>query len=269
MTDSRLGPPVIVGIDGSRAAVHAAEWAIDEAIARGVSLRLVHVAAERPASGGVPLEIEYAETVMRQADAAIQATGKTVEVETAIVRGDPAAVFLAESLDAELICIGSSGVGVVSRALLGSTVTTLAEGAHCPVAIIRHRNDGASWDSRWIVVAVKASIDDEEIVMAAMEEARLRHSSVLAVGLWQADFGFTPYDEVDRLVDTWRQRFPDVRVCPASTRSGLVKFLNDEDTPIGLVVVGADEARHVAQIIGPHDHPIMGHPECSVLIVRH
>jgi hypothetical protein len=29
------------------------------------------------------------------------------------------------------------------------------------------------------------------------------------------------------------------------------------------------EAGRVAQIIGPHSHPILEHPECSVLIVRH
>ncbi|MGH3642390.1 MAG: universal stress protein, partial [Mycobacterium sp.] len=183
------GAAIVVGIDGSQAAIHAAEWAIDEAVARDVPLRLVHVASIDSTAGSspyeVPLGIEYAETVLRQADAAIRATGRQVEVNTAIVRGAPTTVLLAESRDAELVCVGSVGIGAISRKLLGSTAMALAEGAHCPVAIIRDRGAGQPTDRRWIVVAVKASTDDEDIVVTAMEEARLRHAPVLAVGLWQ------------------------------------------------------------------------------------
>ena len=35
--------PIIVGIDGSQAAVAAALWGVDEAISRGVPLRLISV----------------------------------------------------------------------------------------------------------------------------------------------------------------------------------------------------------------------------------
>ena len=34
---------VVVGVDGSKAAINAALWAIDEAISRDVPLRLIHV----------------------------------------------------------------------------------------------------------------------------------------------------------------------------------------------------------------------------------
>ena len=35
--------PVVVGVDGSKAAINAALWAIDEAVSRDVPLRLIHV----------------------------------------------------------------------------------------------------------------------------------------------------------------------------------------------------------------------------------
>jgi nucleotide-binding universal stress UspA family protein len=35
--------PVVVGVDGSDAAITAAKWAIDEAVSRDVPLRIVHV----------------------------------------------------------------------------------------------------------------------------------------------------------------------------------------------------------------------------------
>lgn len=272
MTDIQSGATVVVGIDGSRAGIHAAVWAVDEAIARDVPLRLIHVIRREsgtPSTDPVPLGVEYAESVLREADAAILANGKAVKVETAMLHGDPTTVLLAESLNAELICVGSVGIGVVARAVLGSKATALAETAHCPVAIIRDHGKFGRPDRGWIALAVRASTDDEDIVVTAMEEARLRHLPLLAIGLWQEDFGFTPYDELDRLLQAWRQRYPDVDVHPVSTRSGLARFLNDEAEPIDIVVVGADEARRVSQLIGPHDHPILGHPECSVLIVRH
>lgn len=273
MNDIPPGAAVVVGIDGSKAAVEAAEWAVDEAIARDVALRLVCVTSARPPAALFPneigLEVEYAETVLRQAVAAVDATGKDVKVDVAIVPGGPAPVLLAESRTAELVCVGSSGIGAVSSRLVGSTATTLAEEASCPVAIIRH-DDGPRRPHTWIAVAIRASTDDEELVVAAMREARLRHAPVVAIGLWRADFGYTPYDELVRLMESWRQRYPDVRIYPVTTRSGLVQFLNDDVyDEIGMVVVGPDEAKRVAKIVGPHDHPILGHPECSVLVVRH
>jgi nucleotide-binding universal stress UspA family protein len=274
MTDIPPGATVVVGIDGSAAAVHAAEWAVEEAIARDLPLRLICITAPHPVDTRDPnefqLEIEYAESVLRQASVAITAAGKDVKVDTAIVAGHPATVLLAESRTAELVCVGSSGVGVLSSRAVGSTATTLAQEASCPVAIIREHRERWRSDRRWIAVAVKARSDDEDIVVGAMREARLRHAPVVAVGLWQEDFGFTPYDELDRLMDSWRQRYPDVRVYPVTTRSGLAAFLNeDDDEPIGIVVIGPDEASRVAQIVGPHSHHILGHSECSVLVVRH
>ena len=38
---------VVVGIDGSQAAIQAAEWAVDEAVSREVPLRLIHVIPEQ------------------------------------------------------------------------------------------------------------------------------------------------------------------------------------------------------------------------------
>jgi nucleotide-binding universal stress UspA family protein len=272
MNDVLPGAAVVVGIDGSKAAEHAATWAVDEAIARDVPVRLVCVTGARPPGGLYPneigLELEYAESVLRQASAAVHATGKNVKVDVEIASGAPVDVLLAESLTAEMVCVGSSGIGAVSSRLVGSTATTLADEASCPVAIIRHHDSAPGPEHRWIGVAVKAAAIDEDIVLVAMQEARLRDVPVLAIGLWQEDFGYTPYDELDRMMESWRQRFPDVRVYPVTTRSGLTTFLNDDDEPVGLVVIGPDEAGHVAQLVGPHSHPILGHPECSVIVVR-
>lgn len=43
MTQNAASNPIVVGIDGSTAALKAAEWAVDEAVSRDIPLRLIHV----------------------------------------------------------------------------------------------------------------------------------------------------------------------------------------------------------------------------------
>lgn len=46
MPESARTQSIVAGIDGSKAAIRAALWAVDEAVSRGVPLRLLH-ATER------------------------------------------------------------------------------------------------------------------------------------------------------------------------------------------------------------------------------
>lgn len=93
MSGRQHGACVVVGIDGSAAAIHAAVWTVDEAIAPDVPLRLVHVCDIEEAADahtGEPcLDVEYADTAVRAAHAAVEATGKPVKVDTAILRRRP------------------------------------------------------------------------------------------------------------------------------------------------------------------------------------
>jgi len=122
--------PIVVGIDGSQASIQAAEWAFDEAVSREVPLRLVEVITQQvePAAlvfvGNVRMEVEYTETAVRIAAAAVAADGKLAKVETAILRDDPATALIAESRDAAMACaLGAfeSGtlIGVASYLVCG------------------------------------------------------------------------------------------------------------------------------------------------------
>ncbi|HME75413.1 MAG TPA: universal stress protein [Mycobacterium sp.] len=265
---------VVVGIDGSEAAIQAARWAVDEAVSREIPLRLVQVIPEQaePAPlasvGTVGMEREYAETALRIASAAVEATGKPVKVETAILRGDPAAMLIAESRDAEMVCVGSVGIGRFARAFLGSTAAELAEAAHCPVAIIRTQQSQLKHDSALIVVEVSESPDNNHVVEQAMAEAQLRHAPVLALGVLRKDTGDMPSDELKRRVECWGRRHPGVNIYAGATRADIADFLAVMDKTIQLAVIGSTDADQVARLIGPHRHPSLGHAECSVLIVR-
>jgi nucleotide-binding universal stress UspA family protein len=87
MRDPYVPPPaVVVGFDGSRSAMQAALWAVDEAVDRDVVLQLVY-AIDSPESAGAcrNAELATAERVVHQASTAIESTGKPVKLEADIV----------------------------------------------------------------------------------------------------------------------------------------------------------------------------------------
>ena len=69
-----------------------------------------------------------------------------VEVETVVREGAPAGVLLEEAQDAELLVVGSRGLGGFRGLLLGSVGQQCAHHAPCPVVIVPHARDLPSVD---------------------------------------------------------------------------------------------------------------------------
>jgi nucleotide-binding universal stress UspA family protein len=248
---------VVVGVNGSQAAVNAAKWAIDEALTRQLPLRLVYVIPRGEArTGSAPIsewEFERAEMALSQTICAVQNAGKPVEVETAILSGDPGQELINESLAAALVCVGTSRRGWASDGLLGPTATALVANAQCPVAIIRTNPDGAPTELGVIAVVLNDDPDNDEVVHQAMEEGRRRHATVR---------------QIDRRLNSWVRRYPDVPVQTVAAGTG-VKTGGKHGGAIELAVVGSADADEIAGLATPNCHPIVGYPDCSVLVVRH
>ncbi len=269
MSDRRIRPAVIVGVDGSEAAIHAAEWAVDEAFSREVSLLMLAIIKPTHSSAeDYHRDVAHAEKSLRAAQVAIEAMGRPVKVETEILRGRPGAILVSESDDAEMICVGSVGIGRYSRALLGSTATEVAEKAHCPVAVIRSQPGQSGPNINWIVVAVGDSPERDTVVDQAMREAQLRKLPVLAIATVQADAADAPSHELENRLWPWRRWYPDVHIYPVTTGVNITRFLKTIDDLVPMAVVGAADAGDLARIVGPHDHPVFPHAQSSVLIVR-
>jgi nucleotide-binding universal stress UspA family protein len=198
----------------------------------------------------------------------VAASGQPVKVETAVLQGDPATALIAESRDAEMVCVGSTGIGRLAQALLGSTAAELAEGSYCPVAIIRTQPSRPKPESPLIVVAVSDSPGNDNVIEQAIKEAQLRRAPVLALGVWRQDLGEMRYDELDQRVAICEQRYPEVHFHAVATRSGIADYLDVSDSRVQLAVVSSYDIDQVISLIGPHSHCIRGHAECSVLIVR-
>ncbi|OBH50823.1 universal stress protein [Mycobacterium mantenii] len=247
---------VVVGVDGSQAGVNAAKWAVDEAITRQLPLRLVHVAGRKGSrsTSAQPSdwELEAGETALCQAEVAVQGAGKAVEVETVLLSGDPEQVLINESVDAALVCVGTDRRGWSAEKLLGATEAALAMNAHCPVAIIRTNPDGSPAQPGVIAVVLNDEPDNEEVIHQAMEEGRRRNATVR---------------QIDRRLNSWVRRYPDVPVQVVAAGTGS-RSSENHSSAIELAVVGKADADQIAELGTPNSHPILGYPNCSVLIIR-
>jgi nucleotide-binding universal stress UspA family protein len=130
--------PIIAGIDGSQSAIAAALWGVDEAISRAVPLHLISIIKQtHPSSDDYARDLAHAEKSLSEAQIAVETGRKPVNIETEVVRGPAGPLLVEASRDAQMVCVGSVGIGRYARSILGSTATELVEKAHCPVAVVR------------------------------------------------------------------------------------------------------------------------------------
>jgi hypothetical protein len=207
---------------------------------------------------------------LRAASSAIEATGKTVKLETDVRWGSAAAALVDESRSAAMVCVGSVGIGFVARRFLGSTAAQLAENAHSAVVVVRRLTSTPTpMTPDWVVVGVDDRADNELVVARTLDEARLRAAPILAVATRCDTAAGVSAQDLDYRVAKWRRRYPDVHMYPVATRSGVPEFLEDNGTErVQLVVLGSADGAELRRIIGPHDRPFTSHEECSVMVVR-
>jgi nucleotide-binding universal stress UspA family protein len=142
---------IVVGVDGSESARAALGFALDEARLRGAAVRVVGVwhvpvtayggamVAPDPSLAG-DLESQMSRVLGRALEEASD-VAPGVDVETVVREGAPAGVLLEEAQGAELLVVGSRGLGGFRGLLLGSVSQQCAHHAPCPVVIVRHARD--------------------------------------------------------------------------------------------------------------------------------
>jgi nucleotide-binding universal stress UspA family protein len=136
---------IVVGVDGSPAATAAAREALELAEATGAAITFVSTFAPLTVYGAPYYEgsVGADEAPARSAvDAALAlAAEREVRAEGQVLQGDAAAEILhvAEVREADLIVVGSRGLGPISSAFVGSVSRWLLAHAHIPVLVVKNR----------------------------------------------------------------------------------------------------------------------------------
>ncbi|MFY2861342.1 universal stress protein [Mycobacterium sp. THU-M104] len=272
MFDSYSPKSVVVGIDGSQAAIRAACWAVDEVAGTDVPLRLLHVARTDPGAG--PLEarvaLAAAEEVVHEAYSAVEALGRPVKVQTEVLDGEPVPTLVAASRSTGLLCVGDTGAAQHPEGWLGSTARELAQSAHCSVVIVRGARHGVdATDRRWIVACVDGSPEDVDVLDLALDEAERRHARLRVVT--EQEPGGAPGGSGGVLLDPHLVRcldgHPDVHIDTAVLRGPFRDYLAEQAAFTQLVMVGAARTAEVRQLLGPDGAPALRGSDFSLLIV--
>lgn len=140
-----MSEKVVVGIDGSDAAVAALRWAHEEARLRNADLEVVHAWCLPYVGDYAGMSATQAQTRLfrKAADHLMSSTldltlgdATDVNVVPVVVEGTPAAALLDAARQADLLVVGSRGRGGFAGLLLGSVSQQCVHHASCPVVVV-------------------------------------------------------------------------------------------------------------------------------------
>jgi len=133
---------IVVGLDGSPGSDQALAAAVDMARLRGSSLKIIHAYHTMPNAflkeshdDMQRFRQEAEESVEKYLATAPSMAGLNVEVHT--VPGGAAEVLIEASKDAQLLVVGTRGLGGFEGLLMGSVSSKCVHHAHCPVLVVR------------------------------------------------------------------------------------------------------------------------------------
>jgi len=161
-------PVVVVGIDGSEGSSKALAWAAEEARMRGAVLRVVHAwrspalssvwylrsgspaQAEGRSAWGEKVYENYRDEVMNLSDgeprdaedlvgsqiADVLGQSPQLQLERYVTEGRAAQAILEAAKGADLVVVGSRGLGGFVGLLLGSVSSQVVHHARCPVTVV-------------------------------------------------------------------------------------------------------------------------------------
>ncbi len=289
--------PVVVGVDGSAAALAAVDWAVGEALDRHRRLRVVH-AFIWPLYDHVPLGPfpagppssglrAAAQGILDEAVRRASSRSPGLVVEGLIRTGGAGPAMLAEARYAELVVVGSRGLGGFAGVVLGSVSSQLAAHAPSPVVVTRaltpRRGQPAG---ATVVVGVEdpeKSATTSEFALAEADRLKAPLAFISALPRTPAIYGIPAADEqddetvietqrdlLDAAVDAWQPKFPDVEIRAELVRDRPAHALVQASRRAQLVVVGARGSGGFAGLrLGSVSQQVLHHATSPVAIVHH
>ena len=232
---------ILVGVDGSAAALGAVRWAVHDAALRNVPLTLVHC-VDAPVPGWFQATAlaglkqwqderarEFINTAIKVAE---ESTGECgpVQIDSKVFSSATVPTLVGLSKEAEMVVVGYRGHGgTVVRNFLGSVSSGLVYHAHCPVAVIHDDEPLVSDVARApVLLGIDGSRASEAATAIAFYEASRRRVGLIALHAW-TDLRVSDFKEMfpninwdaqlseqeetlaERLAG-WKERYPDVGI---------------------------------------------------------
>lgn len=267
-TDTVSAAEPVAAPGDATASAHEAASASGPAPAPGRTLTAPSAGPEGPAR-------DHAEQVLADGFRRAQGSAAAGEVRPLLVCGPAARVLCERSVGADMLVVGSRGVGGLAGLLLGSVSLQVAAYAQAPVTVVR---------GRWrpvpghypapVVVGADGSAASTAALELAIAEAALRDVPLIAVcalsdsaGLFgiarsvEADFGAA----VDRVQAAHPGVVVQRRVDPGAPRSALLAAASAGQ----LLVVGARGRGGLREMmLGSVSMAILQHATCPVTVVH-
>lgn len=295
---------VTVGVDGSAESLAAADWAAREALSRKAPLRLVHVREPDPFGRPYP----FADSDARRhrgrwtpGETAAELGRRHPELEITADRltGRPAEALVSAAEDAEVLAVGSRGLGPVAGFLIGSVGLSTVARVACPVVLVRAgtaerdtAGPGGDGDAgagrvarREVVLGLELYRESDGLLEFAFDAAARHGAPLRVVHGWNPPlvYGIDPVavdprmagelaEESARVLgDTlrrWREKYPAVEVRTRIEAGRPARLLLAAAEEAALVVVGRRNRRSPLGFhIGPVAHAVMHHATAPVAVV--
>ncbi|MFF8840663.1 universal stress protein [Streptomyces sp. NPDC015130] len=280
---------IVVGLDGTKQADAAAEWAAAEALLRGTGVHLVYAKEVAPwivqSLWSRESEEAWAEEMVARVAGDLRERRPGLSVTTDLLSTGPVPGLVAAARESELLVLGSRALGSLAGYLVGSVGLTVAGAVERPVVLVR-AGGGATAPQAPVVIGTDLREPVDAVLGFAFEDAARRHSPVhvvyaeqlpLFAGLGPAmvpDIRAAVAPEIrrslDELLDPWRAKYPDVEAAPRVVVGSAGLELVGAARDAALVVVGRRRRRSTPGAhIGSVAHAVLHHSPVPVALVPH
>jgi nucleotide-binding universal stress UspA family protein len=282
---------VVVGVDGSQAALDAVRWAATEARSTQCPLSLVHTLEWPLVSYPVPAGLradwmqemhEQGRRWLREAQEAAELAAPGIQTQVHLFTGDPRGRLVAEAEDARELVVGSRGLGGFTGMLLGSTSAAVSQHASCPVVVVH----GQGVSTGPVVVGLDGSTASEQALGYAFLAAARAGVALRAVHAWD-DLGVLhspmapaevlPVNEIEAAalrmlaeqVASWQEKYPDVAVEGQVIHERPAAALIELGRLARMIVVGSRGRGGFARLLlGSVSQAVVRHATCPVVVCR-
>jgi len=262
-------PCVVVGVNGSGAALCAVRWAAAEAHRRRVPLRIVHAA---PYAVGNPLDEQRAASVLALAQTVAAHARPGVPTHTECVHEHPVRVLAAAAETAGLLVVSTDGGNRFDDVLARSLALDVCAAASCPVVVVRGPECPVPTGGPVVLglddVRRDAAADAPATRLVVIHALRGPDSMLDAVAGHPATARAAAEEEIMKGLAAWRSRHPRVPVEVRVVQGAPTDRLLEAAVSARLLVVGTHGRRPGARLVlGSTSRAVAWRSPCPVMVV--